>query len=376
MSDIIKLFPRTYAQADKTFRSLAARYGDVWDYDIGDTGYKIPVLTIGHGPHRFVINTGTHGIEGYMGSTIISKLLSECRDFLGVVSNSSRVQMVFIHSINAFGMDHFIRATKNNVDLNRNFIIDRKKFPPPQSPIPKQHHDLLTSEPGPKKDRQVRQLLASAPVSTIPGGKSLSALLIGGQYEYPGGMFFGGYEPEPENLVVAKIYDNIADGAESIVSIGIHTGAGNQAQVQLLVSHPKDDTRTLKFGQMFPEKLGLNVTPCSDVYVPLPGDLVDYLEKYTSMGIPTFTADLEFGTNGDLLSRVIAFGDAVWDMSSPARRLSIRTKKKMLASYYPTGDEWRQSAMRQGTKFINAWNSYIAAIANIKYMPLEITRSI
>ena len=79
--------------------------------------------------------SGTHGIEGYLGSAIQLRFLHEL--FLQQekqlrtnnvhappTKNTPVKKVLLIHAINPYGMRHHRRTNENNVDLNRNVLSD------------------------------------------------------------------------------------------------------------------------------------------------------------------------------------------------------------------------------------------------------------
>jgi len=85
---------------------------------------------------NFIHSSGTHGIEGYLGSAIQLRFLHEL-----FLQNAQRLcttdnvrapptkntpvkKILLIHAINPYGMRHHRRTNENNVDLNRNVLSD------------------------------------------------------------------------------------------------------------------------------------------------------------------------------------------------------------------------------------------------------------
>ncbi|KAL7540301.1 hypothetical protein ACHAXR_010016 [Thalassiosira sp. AJA248-18] len=81
---------------------------------------------------NIIHSSGTHGVEGYIGSAVQIRFLHELflanEEQLGskTASSGDRVRRVLlIHAINPFGMRHHRRANENNVDLNRNVLSEQ-----------------------------------------------------------------------------------------------------------------------------------------------------------------------------------------------------------------------------------------------------------
>ena len=65
-----------------------------------------------------ISSSGVHGVEGYPGSAIQLSIIDEMKRTIMF----SDVCIIFIHSINPYGMSWLRRVNENNVDLNRNFL--------------------------------------------------------------------------------------------------------------------------------------------------------------------------------------------------------------------------------------------------------------
>lgn len=348
MKSLYFYFSENYADADNRFREDAAKYGQIKDYMVGKTNRKIPVITFGHGPNKFVINTGVHGIEGYAGSAFLRKFMTEHSEFLKQISDSSTVSLSFVHAVNAFGMENFTRGVEqDNIDLNRNFIVDWEKFSPTPNTIYAQNHDLLVSNPATHdkwlKAAQKTNLDLKTQVCDLNN-------MTLGQYEFPNGLFYGGRGPADENIALTKIYDDLMVGATSLHTIGIHTGAGPNMVAPLLVSHPKNHEKTDEFRKTFPEQSSILISPCSDYYKPLPGDFVDYVE-HRYQNVPVYSADLELGTGTSRFQKDTANGDSIYEIVHFGQ-LSPQTKAKMRASFYPDDYNWMNAAMLHAESFI------------------------
>ena len=66
--------------------------------------------------------SGTHGVEGYVGSEIQTDLLKNIR----IQNNTCYPTIIFVHGLNPFGMKYFRRVNENNVDLNRNALFQNE----------------------------------------------------------------------------------------------------------------------------------------------------------------------------------------------------------------------------------------------------------
>ena len=71
-----------------------------------------------------VLTTGVHGMEGYIGSVMLDVFFAEVYPTLDMTDTG----VLVVANVNPYGMKHYRRYNENNVDLNRNFILDWETF--------------------------------------------------------------------------------------------------------------------------------------------------------------------------------------------------------------------------------------------------------
>src|SRR5690606_38474124 len=123
---MIKL-PDTYESSRDRFRSSLASFSDRWlDSRVEtfalphDSSLTIDVIIANANKQKenlFIMTTGLHGIEGYVGSGIIQLFIEEYLPKF----NPDNTGIVIVHPINPHGMKYHQRVNKNSIDLNRNF---------------------------------------------------------------------------------------------------------------------------------------------------------------------------------------------------------------------------------------------------------------
>ncbi len=357
-----KYFSENWYQATDKFIKNATGRGFLQWCVADNHNFDIPYVTIGNGPHKVVINSGIHGIEGFFGSAVQNMFLDRWVDGLSK-QFWEKYTIVLIHVINGWGMQNRMREVvdqKNGglVDLNRNFGVDfSKPGALPQNPKYELAHDLLLSRP----DKVIKKnAIKDFRARHLKDG--VWAAISYGQYSHPYGLFYGGVAPMIENKMTMSIYDNVMrDNAKSLVSIGLHTGLGrfyrNQGCVtsQLLVSHPSNHKNTRFFEEMLP---GTQIVPDENAKngPSLLGDLVDALEvRYGTKCIPVYTADFEIGTGEfPIMSPIykrMDMGDARYDLLQ-CGRINPETWANLTESWYPSDVRWRGAALgRAGVLF-------------------------
>lgn len=349
-------YSENWYQATEKFCQNAVKHGQLrWCVAPGHK-FDIPYVSIGRGPHKVAINSGVHGIEGYFGSAAQLLFLDK------IVPNLSpellkKYTFVLIHVINGWGMQNRMREVHDKkhgglVDLNRNFGVDFSRPDAlPQNPKYELAHDLLLSKPD-----AVEKKNAIKEFRTVHLDDGVWDAISYGQYTHPYGLFYGGSTPMIENLMTMSIYDEIMRDADSLISVGMHTGLGRfyrksgHVTSQMLVSHPGVHKNTWFFADLTP-----NTTIVPDekaVNGPsLLGDLVDCLEnRYAASNRPVYTADFEVGTGEfPIMSPIykrMDMGDARYDLLNYGE-INPQTWKNLTESWYPSDIRWRDAALKR-----------------------------
>ena len=79
-------------------------------------------------------SSGIHGVEGYPGSAIQLAVM----DDLTKQEIFKDHAIIFIHTINPYGMAWWRRFNENNVDLNRNFLTKEQEY----KGVPEGYHHI------------------------------------------------------------------------------------------------------------------------------------------------------------------------------------------------------------------------------------------
>jgi len=349
-------YSENWNQATEKFYKQSAKFAPVQWCVAQNHDYDIPYVMIGDGPHKIVINSGIHGIEGYFGSGAQNLFLDKIAPHLsGDVLK--KFCIVLIHAINGWGMDNRMREVRDKngglVDLNRNFGIDFSR--PDALPANSKYalaHDLLVSRPDAVAKKNAIKQFRNAHLHD-----GAWDAISHGQYEYPYGLFYGGAAPAIENRMTTHIYDRImTPDAQSLTSIGLHTGLGRfdrrrgRVSAQLLVSHPAAHENTRYFQNIF---WATAVIPDEKAVSgpTLRGDLVDYLEmRYGPRNIPVYTADFEIGTGEfPIMSPIFKrmdMGDARYDLLHYGH-INDTTRRNLTESWYPSDIRWRDAALER-----------------------------
>ena len=219
---------RFLAASDKAGAELASfRHAGASGPDGDDLFVDVARLGPASAGRIALMFTGTHGVEGYCGSAILSYLL-ETRVHGAMAPGDA---LVLVHAINPWGMAHFRRTTENNVDLNRNFVDHDAPYP--VNELYEELHDLVCPKEWTPESIAALEAGMRETGQRIGRSRMMDGLLRG-QYTRPDGMNYGGVGPEWPNTILGDLLAQAAPDAERIGFIDWHTGIGDYGESAFL----------------------------------------------------------------------------------------------------------------------------------------------
>ena len=245
-----------------------------------------------------VLTTGVHGIEGYIGSVMLDVFFEEIYPEL----NRANTGVLVVANVNPYGMKNYRRYNENNVDLNRNFILDWENFDLTVNKDYPKVVDFL--QPTGKIDNALWHeagfYLSLAKEAVTTGADTISDALLGGQYEYPQGVYYGGNGDEISTAFLKSVFIDCLEGEyENIVHIDIHSGYGpryNMIIFNSVYETMNEEETKAAFGYDYV------LSYDSEGFYATTGDTTDYFYRLAeSMGTDKalFSTCFEFGTIGD-----------------------------------------------------------------------------
>jgi len=296
-----------------------------------------------------IVCSGTHGNEGFCGSGCQIGLIKE-----GVIDARPRtVAMLLAHAVNPYGFSHVRRVTEDNVDLNRNFRDYSK--PGPENPRYAEIHDLLVpcDWDGPRRAAAEAALVAWRDANG--GIHAYQAVVAGGQYAFPDGLFFGGRAAAWSNRTFRAIVMKHGAAAKRVAVIDIHSGlgpAGYGEPISILASDAPGFARAQRWWgeEVTSTSQGTSKSP------PVTGPLIGSIEE-SLPGAEATAIGLEFGTvalsevleaiRGDnwLYARGLKAGLSM--DSSLARDI----KTKVREALFVDADDWKEKVYARCADF-------------------------
>ena len=297
-----------------------------------------------------VLTTGVHGMEGYIGSVMLDVFFEEIYDTL----NHENTGVLVVANVNPYGMKYYRRYNENNVDLNRNFIVDWDSF------------DLASNKEYPKVDKflqpegkignalwhEIGFYLSLGKTAITDGAGTISDALLTGQYEYPQGVYYGGTGDEASTVYLKSVFDKCLDSEyKNIVHIDLHSGYGPRYNMVIFNSvyetmNEAESQKAFNYDHV--------IAYDSESFYATTGDTTDYfyrLAEKKQSNAELYSTCFEFGTIGD------AFFDTILSLKYTVdenRNHWYPTENKTSAEiihenymelYYPTEKEWREKTV-------------------------------
>jgi Protein of unknown function (DUF2817) len=328
-------------------------------------------------PTRVVIvSSGLHGVEGFFGSATQLAWL----DTHGATwSPPADGAFILVHAINPFGFAWRRRWNESNVDLNRNFLDDRR---------------FLTSDPFYRESRQVYESLnaflnpASPPSRCEPYALKAVCLILSqgilaraklpvqkkssffafrkifslglgelqktlpvGQYEHEKGLFYGGSEAEQSTRVLQQQLPVWVGKARMILHVDFHTGLGTYGNYKLFIADEPGTERcewvTTRFGTA-------QVEPWNGkTAYPARGSMAGYFKKrFADRNYHCLTA--EFGTYKPMrVLGALRTENRAHFHGKCGQPAYEKAKQQVMEAFCPAAPAWRQQATDKGLKIID-----------------------
>ena len=298
-----------------------------------------------------VLTTGVHGMEGYIGATMLDVFFAEIYPTL----DTAHTGVLVVANVNPYGMKYLRRYNENNVDLNRNFILDWDSF------------DLSSNKEYPKVDKflgptgrignglwhEVGFYLSLGKTAITDGAGTISDALLTGQYEYPQGVYYGGKGDEASTVYLKDVFSRCLDSSyENIVHIDLHSGYGPRYNMVIFnsVYERMNEAESV-------EAFGYDhvIAHDSEAFYATTGDTTDFFYRLAEKKGATaelFSTCFEFGTIGD------AFFDTILSLKytiDENRNHWYPTKNEVSAQivhenymelFYPTETAWREKTVQ------------------------------
>lgn len=343
-------------------RALLRTY--VLQYAVPDktTSPALDIAVVGKNdaPVTFVVTSGIHGVELPLGSALQCEWLATAQ----AVCRSGRVRMVFAHALNPFGAVMGRRNDHQNIDPNRNFLDFSESLPSSDN-----YRPLANAFTPRSLDTGALFRAYASIISYIIRRRSFAAFkqaLVGGQSDFPHGLFYCGQEPSWTRQRWDEIVrDHVRPkNAQHIWHVDIHTGEGPYGVMRLLMSEEQAFQRVRNI-----EGLGVLPVMAQKDYAILAGDLCDAWRvlygcddaKVTAMAIEVGTSRWKWKLQGlDVMHHGLIMRNLLREHYRDNHPRAAKVIAKTREIFCPSDPHWQGAALRQGR---GAWAALVKAAA-------------
>ncbi|MDH5182048.1 MAG: M14 family metallopeptidase [Gammaproteobacteria bacterium] len=345
-------FARDYTGAQVRFRHACDRHEHSVYHEFvysqnGPDNHKLLTATCRLGApdakRLLVLQSATHGVEGFAGSAI----QIDCLDLLHQYKLPNGIAVLMIHALNPYGFAWLRRVNETGIDLNRNFI-DFTRPLPVNTGYAELADALLPADP--QAMAQADAKLAEARHTL--GQTAYELAVSGGQYTFADGLFYGGQAASQSRLYLEEIFQqhNLAR-CEQVAVLDIHTGLGPYGYGELICDHPPGSVGAHWAREVY----GPSVTePALGTSTSVPKlGLVDYYWQ-EQLGDRVSFVTLEFGTYSvaemfNVLRRDHILHRSPVDWTAPETQ---QVKAAIRKFFYPEQPDWQEMILLRGRQVI------------------------
>ena len=342
-------FPASYVQARERFLAAArARGARIESHEnpagpgLDGEALATDVAVLGPADARRVvlIQSGTHGVEGYCGSGVQHALLRDGGELDEALATGARV--VMLHAINPWGFSWRRRVTEDNVDLNRNV----RPFPVPDGPDVdyEEVHGLLLPEQWPPGEANEAALAAFI---ARRGAAHFQFAFSHGQWSRADGVFYSGRAPTWSQQTLREVLRTLVRGAASLHWVDLHTGLGPSGHGELIYAG-RDDAADIARTRACWGPSVTSIYDGSSTSAKI-GGMVGNAFYDECPGTALAAIALEYGTVPmDGVRDALRFDHWVAAHAPQDAAARAQAREAMLGAFFVDTDEWKAAILRQG----------------------------
>jgi len=297
-------FSEDYATARNRFREAAAGLG--WRLEAHPVGARGPggeeltvdaaYSTLADPEKVLVLSSGLHGLEEFFGSALQTALLEEWAS-----SSPPEVKCLFLHGLNPFGFAWLRRCNEDNIDLNRNFLLDGDSYKGAPAAYPGLD-ELLNPRQPPSRSEPFK--LKAMWTIARRGMPAFRQAVAAGQYDFPKRLFFGGAAPSRTFQLMNEKLGSWLQGGRHVVHIDLHTGLGPKGVCKLLIDYPLSEDQRTRLAEWYVADSFESCDSSDFAYVVLFADLNCLVEFHDLPAVLVAGGSKPMGTTGGKLDIV------------------------------------------------------------------------
>jgi len=295
--------------------------------------------------YAVIVSSGLHGVEGFFGSAVQHAWIERYQP-----ERKQQPRMIFLHALNPYGFAMLRRCDAENIDVNRNFVLDPTDF--------RGHHplyarlDALLNPQRPPSRFEFFRAKTLVPILRF-GYPALLQALAEGQYDFPKGLFFGGQRPSWTRQLLEQNLTNWIGECSRIVHIDFHTGLGKWGTHQLLVDYTPMDVERQWLHQHLGSHRPLELSSRAAAYVTR-GSVGAWC-RHHHPGRHYIYACAEFGTcSQQKIIATLRRENQAYHWAEPDDPRTQQVKNALKDAFCPPANQWRQVALQSGLDIIAA----------------------
>lgn len=351
-TDVGSCFSQSYAEARERFRAACRAAGlEVVSYPNprpGPAGEALATDVARLGPAEarrvLIVESGTHGVEGYAGSGIQVGLLT----LAGAPRPPAGVALLLVHALNPWGFAWTRRTNEDNVDLNRSFVDHEAGAYPANPGYAALAEWIVPAEWTPAGIAAADAALAD--YAARNGAYALQSAYKFGQHSHPAGLFFGGLKPTWSAGTVRRIAAEHLAGVERAGLIDLHTGLGPFGRGECLAvsapDTPEGRRASAWYGEVRHTKDESSGYSGSDSTIIAGYRRAAPTVEWTSIG-------LEFGTRPPERMRLALRAEGwLHAHAGPDHPDHARIKRELRDAFYPQEPDWAPMVLARGHEVV------------------------
>jgi hypothetical protein len=348
MPPVASFFSQSYAEAREKFLKAAEAAGaQIVDShphplkgpDGGDLATDVAWLGPRDAKKLLVLNSSTHGIEGYCGSGCQISWL-ENRHYHR--DSTPDVAALIIHAINPYGFAHGRRVNEDNVDLNRNFVDFSGELPSnPDYEALQEHVNPAQWTP----EAIARADAAIAAFYKMPNTDFVPKAVHRGQYVNAKGTFYGGTKPTWSRRTFESIAGEWMRRASDLCLVDYHTGLGPLGFGDLYYGGSAGEGMARKWFDHVTPTVEQIEEAKKNPALHVPGSIQGTLSRSlvnTLSNVRLTVGGIEYGTipPAEVLGSLRA-DNWLYAHGDPSSAMGKEIKGKVREAFYPSVFEWK-----------------------------------
>lgn len=292
------------------------------------------------GERLILLSSGVHGIEGPVGASMQIEFMKNWHKTFKDLG----FDILYLFAVNPWGVKNKRRVNADNIDLNRNFIIDGDYAKQKNLGYLKLSQDL-----NPESQINSNSLFEKASfyfkfiiMALREGVSTLRQAIVGGQYEVAKGIFFGGKTKSKSYIALEKYFtENQFNKLE--MHIDFHTGYGERGKLHVWPNrkqnYPMFSQQYLTFGS-------------DDDFYANSGDFTYYTTHHlfgAGIGVTFEYGTLDSQTtlgSVESLRRMINENQGHWHGYSKTK-VEKSIKNEFAEQFNPSDESWRAKVLKQ-----------------------------